>query len=220
MWQFLFRTRDTLHVGYDDKRSSECDKCNFCKTTCTLDIDPRNTTTYDSCINCGECITACNSLHEKKNETGLLSFKFGARKVRGNEKAAHLLTWRERLLFVLPIFIIGASIFIWGLINYQPYHLTVYQGDIPRGQAIQNYQINVANKRYREKVLHLSVSGLPESAYMLSSDSVHFDSADRVNVQLDIDDRLLEQTGLQDFVVTAKSDDGWTSSFRVVHLSQ
>jgi len=220
MWQFLFRTRDTLHVGYDNTRSPECDKCNFCETTCTLEIDPRNTSTYDSCINCGECITACHSLHEKKNLPGLLSFKFGPRVIEGNQKGSNLLTWRQRLYFVTPTFTIGASLFIWGLFSYQPYHLTVYKGDMPRGQAIQNYHINVANKRYQHEDLHLSISGLPISSYTLSQNSVQFVTADRKNVQLNIDSRLLNKKGLISFLVTAKSDDGWSNHFRVMHLSE
>ncbi|MFV2057814.1 MAG: 4Fe-4S binding protein [Thiohalomonadales bacterium] len=218
MWQFLFRTRDTLHIAYNETRASECSKCNFCETTCTLDINPRNTNTYDSCINCGECITACNSLHEKKNQTGLLQFKFGPRKNNNKEKTSNLLTWRERLGFVLPINLLGLGIFIWGLISYQPYHLTVYQGDKPRGQIIQNYLINVANKRYLHKKLTLSVSGLPTSAYTLSQDSVEFSTATRKNIQLNIDNRSLDKIGLQTFIVTAEADDGWRDSFRIVHL--
>jgi len=96
----------------------------------------------------------------------------------------------------------------------------VYQGDIPRTQAVQNYHINVANKRYQNTVLHLSVSGLPAGSFSLSRDTVHFDTADRSNVMLNVDNRLIGSRGLHQFVVTAKSDDGWTKSFRLMHLSE
>ena len=56
VWQHSFRTRETLHVRYDASRSSACEKCNYCVTSCFIDIDPRKTDIYDSCINCGECM--------------------------------------------------------------------------------------------------------------------------------------------------------------------
>ncbi len=76
--QLLFKTDDALHVRYDAARSGDCAKCNLCRTSCITGIDPTAFKFFDRCINCGECIDACNRLHGKKSRPGLLRFAFGA----------------------------------------------------------------------------------------------------------------------------------------------
>lgn len=223
MWQFLFRTRDTLHIVYDEGRSQECAKCNFCVTTCSVDIDPRRTQTYDSCINCGECITACESLHEKKGLKGLLRFAVGPRKQINAETGckenveSNLATAKQRLIWVTPVFLFASALCIWGLVTYQPYHLTVYQGDVARGQSVQDYRIGLANKLYKDATLKLSVDGLPAGSYRFDQNQVNFSTATRQDVMLHIIEKL--PPGLHPFLVKAESADGWSDTFRILHLS-
>jgi len=75
--QKMFKTRDALHVAYDVLRSDECNKCNYCAASCVTNIQPTKIEMYDTCIDCGECIDACNRLHTKSAMPGLLSFEFG-----------------------------------------------------------------------------------------------------------------------------------------------
>ena len=77
--QKMFKNQDALRVIYDATRSDDCNKCNYCATPCITGIEPTDIKTYDTCINCGECIDACNRLHDKTNTTGLLDFKLGVR---------------------------------------------------------------------------------------------------------------------------------------------
>ena len=114
--QRIFRTKDALHVKYDSGRSSECAKCNYCATTCITGIDPTNLKIDDSCINCGECIDACNRLHEMKGGGhGLLQFRFSEERhadtLRGylGEMASRFNWW------VGSIFLIGCLMFLWGI---------------------------------------------------------------------------------------------------------
>ena len=224
MWQFLFRTSDTLHVTYDNSRASDCEKCNFCVTTCSVDIDPKHTQTYDSCINCGECITACDSLHEKKDEKGLLRFRIGPRMQHNastgcqDKVETNLASAKQRLTWVSPVFIFALGLFIWGLASYQPYHIAVYQGEVPRGQEIQDYHISLANKLYEDATLKLSVEGLPEGSYRLDQEEVNFTTATRQDIMLHIEKKLAP--GLHTFLVKAESQDGWSDSFRLLHLSE
>ncbi len=218
MWQFLFKTKDTLHVSYDATRSDECAKCNFCVTTCSVDIDPRNTSTYDSCINCGECITVCDSLHEKKGERGLLRFEFGPRKRNGKTENTNLVSALQRLTFVAPVFLFAVGLFTWGLATYDPYHLTVYKDDTRNNKAIQGYQINVANKVYGPASFKVEIDGLAPEAYALSSQHVDFESVGRNDVHLHINEENLT-AGLHAFSVRVQSNDGWEDSFRLVHLT-
>ena len=87
--QKIFKNKEALHVSYDASRSADCTKCNYCAATCVTSIEPTQISLYDSCIDCGECVDACNRLHAKSGTPGLLSFKFG---VKERE-----LTWKEKL---------------------------------------------------------------------------------------------------------------------------
>jgi polyferredoxin len=75
--QRIFKTTDALHIRYDASRAAACAKCNYCATECVTRIEPTNIQRFDSCINCAECIDACNRLQAKHGATGLLSFQLG-----------------------------------------------------------------------------------------------------------------------------------------------
>lgn len=113
--QRIFKTQDALHIAYDAKRSADCAKCNYCATECVTRIEPTNIKSFDSCINCGECIDACNRLHAKRGEVGLLSFELG--ETKGTP------TWRDQLRDILrrfnwlvgAFFLVGALMMGWGL---------------------------------------------------------------------------------------------------------
>lgn len=219
MWQFLFKTRDTLHIEYDASRSEDCAKCNYCVTTCPVEIDPRNTITFDSCTNCGECISACDSLHEKHHQPGLLSYKFGPRdKKRVEENKMGLATAKQRAIWLLPVFIFALGLFSWGIINYQPYHLSVYRAEIDQGSNILDYRINIANKTYGPASVSVHVEGLPEDAYRLDDNQTDFVTADRKDLRLHINENL--PRGLYRITVYAESADGWQDHFQIQHFSQ
>ena len=216
IWQFLFKTRDTLHIEYDASRGEECSKCNYCVTVCPVDTDPRNTAIYDSCTNCGECITACDNLHRKHGTKGLLHYKFGRRTDKEEIKnRVSLASFTRRASWVLPVFMLAVGMFIWGLVIYEPYHLSVYRADIRHGDKIQNYRINIANKRYEPATVSFKVSGIPDQLYELDSSEITFETATRKNLNLYIDDSL--QPGLYTIQVTAVSQDGWQESYNFQH---
>ncbi len=216
IWQFLFKTRDTLHIEYDAQRGEECSTCNFCTTVCPVDIDPRNTATYDSCTNCGECISACDSLYSKYNVKGLLHYKFGKRTDKEEIKSRVSLTsFKSRATWILPIFVVGFSMFTWGLISYDPYHISVYRADILHGDRIQNYRINIANKRYEPATVKFSVSGISDEMYQLEADQISFETATRKDLNLHINEAL--DSGLYTIKVTAVSQDGWEDNYDFQH---
>ncbi len=219
MWQFLFKTRDTLHIEYDASRGEECGKCNYCETKCPVSIDPRNTLTFDSCINCGECITACDSLHTKHGEPGLLSLKFGHRrgKQRDNNKM-DLISLLNRTKWVTPVFILAISMLAWGIIDYNPYHLSVYRAEVNHGKQIQDYRINIANKTYQAASVSVQVEGLPENMYSLDNTQAAFTTADRKDINLHIKPGLA--TGFYNITVHAQAADGWKDSFQIQHYAE
>jgi polyferredoxin len=114
--QKIFKTKDALHVAYDATRSADCAKCNYCSTACITSIKPTDIKSYDSCIDCGECIDACNRLHQKSGTPGLLNFELGEH--RGAT------TFRTKIRDVLSrfnwlvgaIFLAGCILTVWGVV--------------------------------------------------------------------------------------------------------
>jgi polyferredoxin len=219
MWQFLFKTQDTLHIEYDASRGQDCAKCNYCATSCPVEIDPRNTITFDSCTNCGECISACDSLYEKDNQPGLLSYKFGPRlKKPVEQNKMGLATVLQRISWLSPVFILAVGIFTWGIISYQPYHLSVYRAEIDQGDAIHDYRINIANKTYSPASVSVRVEGLPPDMYHLDSSQALFTTADRKDLNLHINDSLPK--GFYTISVFAQSADGWRDQYQIKHFEE
>ena len=114
--QRIFKTKDALHVTYDASRSADCTKCNYCATECITGIQPKKIEIYDSCIDCGECIDACNRLHEKSGTPGLLRFELG--------EAGSAPTFRDKIRDVMSrfnwlvgaIFLVGCVMSVWGIV--------------------------------------------------------------------------------------------------------
>jgi polyferredoxin len=183
-------------------------------TACFIDIDPRQVNTYDTCINCGECITACNTLQAKKSQPGLLSFSFEAKKATGIKAIFNGLSQRAR--WTLPVTGLGLLMFLWGVWNYQPYHLAVYQNEQNHGANIRNYRVAISNKRYRPAMVTLKVLGLSSRDYTMSRPKAIFDGVGRIDLQMQLESHL--KPGLHSFIVQAKSMDGWQQNFRVQHF--
>ena len=217
VWQHSFKTKETLHVVYDANRSDECAKCNYCVTTCFIKLDPRKTEIYDSCINCGDCIDACNNLHAKKGEPGLLRFEFGQRKSgRIRKLRDNSMSLLSRFHWTAPFAALGVIMFAWGVWSYQPYHLAVGYLRTAQDQSARDYQIEVSSKRYRPSELTISVEGLPQDNFILSSNKVDMASVGRASVFLSVSPKL--QRGLHPFVVVVHSSDGWAGHFNVQHF--
>ncbi len=219
VWQHTFKTRQTLHIAYDSTRSDECKKCNYCASACFLAIDPRKTDVYDTCINCGECIVACDDLHIRKgNGDSLLKFVMGQRE--GQDYTSFKTNMNDlfsRVSWSLPVLVLGVGMFTWGLYYYERYHFTVYRADTVHGSQILDYRISLANKFYEAAELHVAVEGLVPGQFSLQKEHVQFDTAGRINVSLSISPDLPK--GLYPIVVQVNSDDGWQESFRLQHFS-
>ncbi len=218
VWQHTFKTKQTLHVVYDADRSDECNKCNYCVSSCFISLDPRKTDQYDSCINCGECIDACDRLHSKQNIPGLLKFELGERKQKAaNKFRSAAVSLFSRANWVTPFLVLGVAMLTWGVWSYEPYHAAGYHSEVHQG-TIQDYQISIANKLYRPAQFVVSVQGLPEGSYHLSNERIKLSPAGRESLTLSINRNL--PRGLYSFVVKVTSDDGWASRLRMQHFSE
>jgi polyferredoxin len=114
----LFGNKDALHIAYDAGRSAECAKCNYCKVSCVTSIDPTNIGKFDRCINCAECIDACNRLQNKRapGSKGLLCFQTGPASAAGKRVGR-----MDQLLAMIGwhgfLFLGGCALLLYGLVN-------------------------------------------------------------------------------------------------------
>lgn len=214
IWQHSFKTSKTLRIGYDDSRADECVKCGYCLKACAVDLDPRNTEVYSGCTACGECIVACDKLHEKQESDGLLSFVFPREEGGGSSRLA---TAAGRLRGVFPFMAVGAVMFVFGVMHYDVYHLSV--GNIGSQHAnVNTYVVHLANKRYKPADMHIEVKGLKADQFVLERNSVHFDSVGMKDVSLHLEQGALSQ-GLHRFAVHVSSADGWSETFPVRYFA-
>jgi len=219
VWQHSFKTRDTLHVSYDASRSDHCSNCNYCVDSCFLDIDPRQPEVFDSCVNCGACVVACDELHSKSKKLqgpGLLRLSFGD-EWKGKYRGA-LGSFFSRARAATLATLIGAGMFAYGIVSYEPASFSVYRGEAQQGDQLLDYRINIAYKVNHPEQMHIRVEGLDDSQYSLEKDAVQFESAGRQDVVLYVRDGLPE--GLYRFWVVVTADDGWTKKFQVVHFAK
>ncbi|GER94383.1 4Fe-4S ferredoxin [hot springs metagenome] len=68
--------KDTLIIELDPKRTDECIDCQSCVRVCPTGVDIRKGLNA-ACINCAECIDACNRVMTRFNKTGLIHYAFG-----------------------------------------------------------------------------------------------------------------------------------------------
>jgi len=219
VWQHSFKTRDTLHVSYDASRSDHCSKCNYCVDSCFLDIDPRQPAVFDSCVNCGACVVACDELHSKSNKLqgpGLLRLSFGD-EWKGKYRGA-LGSFFNRARAATLATVIGAGMFAYGIATYEPASFSVYRGEAQQGEQVLDYRINLAYKVNHPEQMHIRVEGLDASQYVLDKDVVKFEHAGRQDVVLFVRDGLSE--GLHRFRVVVTADGGWMKKFQVVHFAK
>ena len=220
VWQHSFKTRETLHIKYDESRSDHCATCHYCVDSCFLEIDPRKTAVFDSCVNCGECVTACDELHHKSkklNGTGLLRFAIGAdQKSKATERGSIASFFLRAKVSSLAT-AMGAVFFTIGIVGYQSNEFSVYRSEAWHGTKILDYRINIAHKLYHPTDVSLRITGLDANVYQLEKDRVHFDSAGREDVKLHINESLPK--GLYRFRVVAKADDGWSGVFDITHFA-
>ncbi len=221
VWQHSFKTRQTLHIAYDRSRAADCEGCNYCVTKCFIDLDPRSTDVYDSCINCGECVDACDRMHQKEGAPGLLRFEFGERSVPAQAAAARKRNNEYSLLgrsrWALPFSALGLAMFAWGAWSYEPYHLSVDHRAGASGQAITDYQIAIANKQYHDAQLRVHVQGLDPANYRLSTETVRLGKVQHQSLTLSISPDI--RHGLYPVRIEVQAQDGWVGHFEFQHFA-
>lgn len=216
VWQHSFKTKETLHIVHDSSLGDECARCNFCVSSCITHIDPRQTETYDHCVNCGECIVACNQVRSARSGgASLLRFELGEREGKTVSRLSSLGSLMGRFKAAIPLALLGLGMFVWGIWNYQPYQFTAYKAETQKNKQILEYRVVVSNKRYQSAHLTVSIDGMPANSYRLENASLYFTTAGKKEAQITFN---AMPKGLYSFRVKVVADDGWHDTFLVRHF--
>lgn len=89
----------SLRIKMDQARITSCTDCRACERVCFMNVKPRLPKRDINCVNCGECIEACN--RELGREKGLFSFSTGKGKENSRGILPRLSGWKPAL-FSIP----------------------------------------------------------------------------------------------------------------------
>jgi len=215
--QRFFKNSDALHIGYDVSRASDCAKCNYCAASCIIGINPSNFKSTDTCINCGECVDACDKLHRNDKSAGLLRFSVAEETPSCSIGKKRSGIFSQVNLWVGMLVLVGAGMTAWSYVHYTPYDIVAYRSEKSSGLSVSDYKILISNKMYTPAQLTLTIKGIPDGSYKLDSDSLDLSPASRTSVNLHISPDLSK--GLHRVVIEAHAKDGWVGYFGVEHYS-
>ncbi len=174
--------RDTLIIGYDEKRGEprgkhkkgeswdgrgDCVDCTACVQVCPMGIDIRDGLQME-CIACGLCVDACDDIMDKVGRPrGLIRYDTTNNQLareEGVKERSHLL--RPRTFYYTAILALVGGIMLYGLTHRDPVELHVLHDRNPLfvtmsdGRIRNGYDVKILNKTHTDKKYSLSVDGL------------------------------------------------------------
>ena len=170
LWQHMFKSEATMKVAFDDARREECTGCNLCVKSCIVDIDPRDTKNYTRCINCGECVVACEDYSAKKNVPSLLTFHFDGFSIdkEGKKHINKVSPAVNRFALTAGFTMIPLSLFIYGIFSYVPFHITFSQNP----GHLTRYSLAISNKKPTSQTFKIEQDGLPANSVRIGTDEI------------------------------------------------
>lgn len=164
-FQSVMLDPDSLVIGYDKNRgeprgkkgsenSGDCIDCKLCVRVCPTGIDIRNGLQLE-CINCAQCIDACDSIMKKiSRPIGLIRYDT-ERKLLGGERKF----FRPRLFVYIAILFLYASAFIYFLkerISFDYDIIREAKEELFRldqdGRVVNQFKLRVSNKSDKQSL--------------------------------------------------------------------
>ncbi len=180
--------RDTLIVGYDEKRGEgekgrhplkkglktreerqaagygDCIDCGLCVQVCPTGIDIRDGLQYQ-CISCGLCIDACNNIMDSAGfPRGLIRYS-SQEELEGGK--THYFKFKN-IGYAVAILVATIAL-VWSIIGRDPIEFFNSQVRQPLavtlsdGQIQNRYDLRVSNKSNTAFTYEIRVEGLPEA---------------------------------------------------------
>lgn len=212
LWQHMFKTDDTLKVAFDHKRRGECTGCNLCVKSCFIDIDPRDTKNYTRCINCGECVVACEDYSAKRGVPSLLTFHKNGVYVEtdGTMKGRRLSPGMLRFILAGTFSLFPLSLFIYGLMTYAPYHVNLSQ--VPG--RLDQFEVGLYNKTPRVERFTLEEKGLPADRVRFDLKKITLPAGEHLKVHFTVTQGKDLGPGLHNFEVRVRAYTPKAEEFR------
>jgi cytochrome c oxidase accessory protein FixG len=127
--------------------AGDCVDCKLCVTTCPTGIDIRNGLQME-CINCTQCIDACNAVMRKlERPEGLI--RYSSQAAIAGEKPAR---FRFRLVFYPVILTILAAVWLLVFLNKGPADVTLLRNlgnpfaVLPSGHVTNSMRVKITNR--------------------------------------------------------------------------
>ncbi len=168
MLQMVFLNRKTLRIGFDRERENECAHCDMCHTSCFLDIDPKAEQKNSHCINCGECIIACEEVSAKRGTKPFLKYTYGDVSFHADAKKERKKLLTSRNVLIPGVMVIVFSLWLFaGLSSFQPVEVRIsksatksFQQSLKlQGEYYEAFQVRILNKDEQARSVFLTVEG-------------------------------------------------------------
>ncbi len=199
------------------KGHGDCVDCNLCFQVCPVGIDIRNGLQY-TCISCGLCVDACNSIMDKMGyPRGLVRYD-SETNLSKPEPAPARLHWKS-----LKVLGYGVSLILMcGYLVYDMSHRKSFEHSIQQirqplfvtlsdGSIRNRYQIRLTNLSGSEETYAISARGLPQGALDLGSfQQVHVRNGKSVIVQASVQLDPARAASLHDFEFVIQAGKGET----------
>ncbi len=154
-----------LRVLYprDQADPAFCHECRACVEKCYMDINPMRLR-HDACLNCGDCLSACEAARARAGQPRILAFSFGP---RGNGSLLRALA-DPRALVALVIFAVAIWVPVQGVMAPQadfsvtrhPAHYLIDED----GRTVGNqFLVYLSLDRGSPRTFELTIDGLPAS---------------------------------------------------------
>jgi cytochrome c oxidase accessory protein FixG len=151
----------------DNINSGDCIDCNKCVVVCPMGIDIRDGLQL-SCIGCGLCIDACNSVMEKiARPLGLIAYdSINSTLAKKNGSTIRKKVFGIKILLFGSIFLAVSSILTYTLTIHKPYTVSVEHDRLnlltvlPDGDIRNKYVVKIFNRKPVDINLEIKAIGL------------------------------------------------------------
>ena len=166
--QSVLTDRDTMVIGYDEKRgeprgkknkagAGDCVDCSRCVVVCPTSIDIRNGLQID-CIGCARCIDACDEVMVKLGRPkGLV--RYDSQKGLAGEKRR---VWRPRIALYAALGVIGciaAGVALAHRTSFEANLLRLRDAPpfvVDQGRVRNAFEVHLVNKHSHDAIFELS----------------------------------------------------------------
>ncbi|MCF6093561.1 4Fe-4S binding protein [Microaerobacter geothermalis] len=209
MAQSILADNKTLRVAFVEDRREDCLDCEACTRICHMNLDPR-TNQLDTCVNCGDCVLACQLVLSKVKKPSLLTYSFGQNTNESKANRRKLLAGQSSFLLLL-LMILGGFL-VYGASVYVPYEISVKPiggkiASLTEQGYIQAYYVEVENHSSKQLNLRMYASEVEEGVALRYPDTFQIPKNGKIDVGLTIQAPELISKGLHSFYLHLQTGD-------------